>query len=234
MNSWGQVPFSNNMQSPEASWEGMLLSRCSPGSGDKEWPSHWPVGPAEGADVPRPSGELKPLWLLGLAAAWSTPGLLLAAPAPRWKKVNLLKPHSAPCHQHAKDQEGLRACREARHPFPSQSPVPSPLVSGLSPPAASSGVGPAHITWSTESRERRMGAIYGPDLALPLPPPPSPRPSRIFSSQLWELSKGWVGENLHLSPSFGGRMSPGEDLAEKEKSQGSHGQTDPYCSSMLS
>lgn len=41
-------------------------------------------------------------------------------------------------------------------------------------------------------------------------------------------------ENLHLSPSFGGRMNPGEDLAEKKgKIWGLRGQIGPYCSSVL-
>lgn len=75
---------------------------------------------------------------------------------------------------------------EAKSPSPFQSLVPSPHASGLSPPVASSGAGPAHTTWSTGSGKRRTGAIYGPDLALPLSSlwPRPPPPSKAFSSRL--------------------------------------------------
>lgn len=114
----------------------------------------------------------------------------------------------------------------------SQSPVPSPPASDLSPPAASSGAGPARTTWSTESGERRTGAVYGPDIALRPAHPPTFQ--NILSSIL-RIQQGLHQECLHLSPSFDGRLSLEGVLAEeKEKSWGSHAQTSPHCSSVLS
>lgn len=59
-------------------------------------------------------------------------------------------------------------------------------------------------------------------------------PFIAFSPHLWELSRDCTGENLHLSLSFGGRLSPGGDPAKEEKSQESYGQTGPHCGSTLS
>ena len=160
--------------------------------------------------------------------------------------VQLLNPRTAPgrerrCPPKSWGTLGLGKGEmggEAKSPPPFQSLIPSPLASGLSPPVASSGAGPAHTTWSTESGKRRTGAISGPDLALPLsslrPRPPPPPPSKAFPSRLCELGRGWAREDLHLSPSFGEKLSLGGDPAEeKEKSQGTHGQTGLCCSSVL-
>ena len=63
---------------------------------------------------------------------------------------------------------------------------------------------------------------------------PLPHNLNILSPALG-TQQGFDQENLHLSPSFGGRLSPeGDPAEEKEKSWRSHAQTGPYCSSALS
>lgn len=203
----------------------------------------WLIGPAGGAESPGPSQELQLPWLLWPSCCRSIPELLLIAPAPREKTVRLLKPHPASGQEKSGflyplvswGSDGLRAGGEAKCP---PSPVPesctfSSCLWSISPCSLlrSRSVLPAHNlvnrVWRKGGQELFMDQTW-PSPRPTLPPSKhsilnSANSTRVASGVLTSVSKLWWKVESRGGPGWGER-----------ESWGSHAQTSPHCSSVLS